>query len=97
MMNFPGVHPGLVLNEGSESELDINTITVQFSNNEGEWVEATNGHGGGMWAANMGGMPGKMRVRLSINGDQKTINDLDYVELEMGDMGGMDGEGHMGH
>jgi hypothetical protein len=97
MMNFPGVHPGLVLNEGSESELDINTITVQFSSNEGEWVEATNGHGGGMWAANMGGMPGKMRVRLSINGDQKTINDLDYVELEMGDMGGMDGEGHMGH
>ncbi|MBL4606652.1 MAG: hypothetical protein JKY01_02345 [Pseudomonadales bacterium] len=90
MMHFPGVHNGLVLNEGSESELIINTITVEFRNDGEElWTAATNGHGGGMWAANMNGMPGKMRVRLTINGDVKTINDDDYVEFDMSGEGGL--------
>ena len=96
MHNFPGLNVGTVLNAGTDSELAVNTIAVEFSNDEGvTWTAASNGHGGGLWAADMSGMAGTMQIRLAINGEVKMLGDADHAELDMGaDMGEME---HMGH
>lgn len=90
--NFPGLTQGLTLNEGMGHALMVNTLLVEFSADNGAtWVAATNGHHGGMWAADMPGTADKLRVKLSVNGEVKTedglVNGVHYVELTAG--GGM--------
>lgn len=86
MFSFPGLEEGVVLNEGMDSELRADNVVVEFSADGGNsWIAATNGHGGGMWAADMGGAPGTMQVRLMVNGEQKMSGANDFVELEMGE------------
>jgi|GEM_PF-2536544 len=85
MFNFPGLTEGLVLNEGTDSELTVEAVGVEFSGDGGDnWIAASNDHSGGMWAADMEGAPGTMQIRLVVNGEQKTSGANDHVELEMG-------------
>lgn len=94
MMTFTGLTEGVVLNEGSDNELSVIDVAVDFSVNGVDWVSASNGHGGGVWAADMTGIPDKLQVRLSVNGFDKTEtgedidneNVLGYVELDIGSM-----------
>ena len=92
MHNFPGLTEGLMLNEGMGHALMISSLLVEFSADDGAtWVTATNGHGGGMWAAEMAGTADKLLVKLTINDDIKTedglVGGINYVELTVsGDM-----------
>lgn len=96
MHSFPGLTSGLMLNPDSAYSLMVNEVAVQFSGDLGEtWVDAANGHGGGIWAAQIDGMAEKLWVKLSVNGEVKTddgfVDGFDYIELNVGtmDMGGM--------
>ena len=105
MMSFPGLSTEIVLNAGTETQLEINEggLQVEFSGDDGQtWVDATNAHGGGLWAANMNGMASSLRVKLSVNGEVKTEtgasdDEFNYVTLAMDDGmdGGMGGEHDM--
>lgn len=80
MMSYPAVSIGTILNEGSSSELTVTSMEVMVSTDETNWVAATeNPLGSGKWSATpVAGLvdetEGKIYVKLTVNGEQKTTD-----------------------
>lgn len=94
MMNFPTLIDGLVLNEGSNFELTVDSINVQVSTDNSIWETATS-DGKGLWTANgLSGYSNTVYVKLSVNDIVKTNNSDDFASFvstadAMKDMGDM--------
>ncbi len=79
MMSYPALHAGKTLNQGSDSELTIATMSVEVSTDGVAWVAADGGTNDGSWtAAGVAGLTdgeeGNLHVRVTVNGEQKTID-----------------------
>jgi len=94
-MNFPVLATNTILSEGSEDALNVDSIDVLVSANKdaaaGDWTEATS-DGKGTWTADIEGYTDAFYVKLSVNGDAKMANDLDYATFEK--MASMPAMGH---
>jgi hypothetical protein len=79
MMSYPAIHAGKTLNQGSGSELNISTMSVEVSTDGVAWVAADGGTNDGTWtAAGITGLTdgeeGNLHVRVIVNGEQKTVD-----------------------
>lgn len=80
MMSYPPVFPGTSLNNESGSSWVVDSMAVSVSTDGATWVAATS-QGGGKWVANgLAGLAkdvaGTIRVRIIVNGEQKTTDGL---------------------
>ncbi|MBQ0731817.1 MAG: hypothetical protein KBT75_14015 [Oleispira antarctica] len=77
MNNFPAITEGLILNENSDGELAINSmsdVVVKVSTDNTHWEVATS-QGEGIWkSANMTSLVDTFYVSLSVNGELKTTD-----------------------
>ncbi len=84
-MNFPTLAINTTLSEGTEDALSVNSIDVLVSADKdaaaSDWVEATPDNKG-TWTADIDGFTDTFYVKLSVNGDAKKINDLDYATFD---------------
>jgi hypothetical protein len=84
-MNFPTLSINTTLSEGTEDALIVNSIDVLVSADKdaaaGDWVEATPDNKG-TWTADIDGFTDTFYVKLSVNGDAKKINNLDYATFD---------------
>lgn len=80
MMNFPAVTVGSQLKDQTGTPWTVTTILVQVSTDGTTWVDATDS-GNGHWSATgltglSSGVSGKIYVKLTVNGEQKTTDGL---------------------
>ena len=81
MMSYPVVSMNTVLNSGDMTyELTVNSMTVEVSTNQTDWVMASD-NGNGHWSASgisglNDGTAGTLYVRMNINGEQKTTDGM---------------------
>lgn len=78
MMNYPAVYPGESLKDENGNTWDITDMTVEVSTDGAVWTAAVN-DGDGKWSvAGITGLTkdtaGNIYVRLTINGEQKTMD-----------------------
>ena len=77
MNNFPAVKAGSQLSDQAGVAWTVNTISVQVSTDATTWVSATDS-GNGHWSAAglslSAGVPGKLYVKVTVNGEQKTTD-----------------------
>lgn len=74
MMSFPTITQNIVLNAESNNELTIDTLEIQMSSDNTNWVEATS-QGEGIWKAiGISELTDTLYVSLSVNGETKTTN-----------------------
>jgi len=79
MMSFPGVSVGTVLNNGTDYQLTVSTMTVEVTADDGaNWATATD-NGSGHWTATgVAGMTTDVTdtvyVKITVNDEQKTTS-----------------------
>jgi len=80
MMSFPALIDTLVLNATTMYELTATTLMVEMSTDLSNWCIATD-DGNGYWSCSglsglTNGTEGQIYVKLSVSGEQKTINGM---------------------
>jgi hypothetical protein len=77
MTSFPAVIVGSQLKDQNKTAWTVNTITVQLSTDNVTWIDATD-KGNGHWSATgltgLSGTSGKIYVKVTVNGEQKTTD-----------------------
>ncbi len=78
MTSFPAVKVGSQLKDKNGTLWTVNTITVEASTDKINWIAATD-NGNGHWSVTgltglTSGVAGKIYVRLTVNGEQKTTD-----------------------
>lgn len=78
MLSFPAVKTGSQLKDQTGTAWTVNTISVQVSTDGTTWLSATDS-GNGHWSAGgltglSSGVTGKIRVKVIVNGEQKTTD-----------------------
>jgi hypothetical protein len=80
MLTFPAVKIGDTLKNESGTSWTVNTITIEASTDKTTWVPAIDSGNGHWTAAGLSGLtagaPGKIYVRLTVNGELKTVDGL---------------------
>ncbi len=78
MMSFPAVYSGQIFNASTAYEMNVGTVAVEISSDDGAtWLAAAE-TGNGHWRITglglSAGVANTLRVRLSIDGETKTID-----------------------
>jgi hypothetical protein len=81
MMNYPAVMQGTLLHDAQNTEWSVETLTLEASADGGStWVEGVNVDGGHWEVTGLAGLAsgqaGEVRVRLAVNGEQKTTDGM---------------------
>lgn len=78
MMSYPALEAGTLLHDAENNEWAVDTLTIEASADGGStWVEGDHIDGGHWQVSGLAsGQPGEVRVRLTINGEQKTTDGL---------------------
>ncbi len=76
MMSFPPVSLGTELTDENGQKWTVNSMSVEISTDQTNWIAATD-NGDGHWSASgisglTDGQPGTLYVKLTVNGEQKT-------------------------
>ncbi len=76
MMSYPAVSVGTVLKNEMGMDWTVNTMSIEVSTDQTNWIAASD-NGGGRWSATgitglTDGTQGTLYVRLTVNGEQKT-------------------------
>jgi len=76
MMSYPAVSVGAVLKDENGNDWTVNSVSVEVSTDQTNWIAATD-DGGGHWSAAgitglTDGAQGTLYVRLIVDGEQKT-------------------------
>ena len=78
MMSYPAVSAGTALHDAANAAWTVNPVTVLVSTDNATWLPA-NDNTGGHWSVSgltglTAGQSGKIYVKLTINGEQKTTD-----------------------
>jgi len=93
MMSYPAVSVGTTLKDETGADWSVNTMSVELSTDQTNWIAATD-NGSGHWSASgitglTDGSQGTLYVRLIVNGEQKTDDGnapdgiADYAEFKV--------------